>query len=214
MSGFLEPRRMSPTGLAVVVTMHVAALGALALVKGPEFLAPDGRMKMYHVPVPPAPDPEPEPRTEPREAEQPSVLDSLPPVIDLPLPRPLVRDPPLPPLPPLPRISEETVPEPVVEPPVPIRVEARLDPRYAGDLQPPYPPSELRSEREGRVRVSVTIGTDGRVKAVRRLSATSDAFFEATRRHALARWRFRPATEDGRPVESRKVMNLLFRIDG
>jgi protein TonB len=61
--------------------------------------------------------------------------------------------------------------------------------------------------------VRVTIGADGRVKAVQMVSATSDAFWRATQQHALARWRFRPATLDGRPVESTKLMNVYFRIE-
>jgi protein TonB len=63
------------------------------------------------------------------------------------------------------------------------------------------------------VRLRLTIGADGRVKAVRRLAASSDAFWSATERHARARWRFRPATLDGRPIESSKVMTVFFRID-
>ena len=53
---------------------------------------------------------------------------------------------------------------------------------------------------------------NGRVTAVERLSATSDAFWRATQRQALSRWRFRPATLDGRPVEGIKVMTVTFRI--
>ena len=63
------------------------------------------------------------------------------------------------------------------------------------------------------MQIRVTIGADGRVKSAERVSATSDAFWRATERHALARWRFRPATLDGRPIESRKVITVDFRID-
>jgi protein TonB len=95
-----------------------------------------------------------------------------------------------------------------------MRIDAEFDPRFADMIQPPYPPSEERAQREGSVRLRVTIGADGRVKAVERLSATSDAFWRAAERHALARWRFRPATVDGRAVESRKVLSLHFRLEG
>jgi protein TonB len=50
------------------------------------------------------------------------------------------------------------------------------------------------------------------VRAVARVSATSEAFWAAAERQALSRWRFRPATLDGRPVESTKVMTVHFRI--
>lgn len=82
-----------------------------------------------------------------------------------------------------------------------------------GDLQPPYPSSEEQAEREGKVTVRLAIGTDGRVKAIDKVSATSDAFFTATQRHALRSWRFSPATVDGKPVESRKVLTVHFRLD-
>jgi protein TonB len=58
----------------------------------------------------------------------------------------------------------------------------------------------------------VLIGADGRVKAVEKLRATSDAFFRATEQQALRHWRFKPATVDGRPVEARKVMTVHFQL--
>ena len=141
-------------------------------------------------------------------------MDTMPPVIDrLDSSGPVVADDPLPPLrdtlPPGPVVVPKADPVPI---PDPVRVEARFDDRYADALQPPYPPSEQRAQRDGLVRLRVTIGTDGRVKAVERISATSDAFWGMAERHARTRWRFRPATVDGRPVESQKMMTLHFLI--
>jgi protein TonB len=51
------------------------------------------------------------------------------------------------------------------------------------------------------------------VKAVEKIAATSEAFWRATERHALRHWRFRPATLDGRPVESRQKVTVHFRMD-
>lgn len=212
--GFFEQKSTSPTGFATVVALHVAALGALALVKGPVIVDPPTPIDIYDVIVPPDPEPEPEPppRTEPQR-QQPTVVTMVPPVIDRQIPAPIFHDPPVQPqpvpAPPAPRVELARV-----ELPPSVRIAAEMDPRYAGDLQPPYPPSMERAQRGGSVRVRVTIGTDGRVKAVERISATHDAFWEATERHALARWRFRPATLDGRPIESSKTMNVTFRIEG
>lgn len=97
-------------------------------------------------------------------------------------------------------------------PPPPVIIDAAIDSRYAGSFQPEYPGPELRQEREGLVKVRVLIGADGRIKAVEQLSSPTPGFFEATRRHALNRWRFRPATRDGIPVESWKVMTVRFQI--
>ena len=97
-------------------------------------------------------------------------------------------------------------------PPPPMLIGAEIDPRHAGSFQPDYPGLELRLEREGLVKVRVLIGVDGRIKAVEQLSSPTTGFFEATRRHAFARWRFKPATRDGVPVESWKVMTVRFQI--
>lgn len=214
--GFYEQKSLSPTGFALVVAMHAAALGALALVKNPIFVPPAGSLSTYDVrpdPVPP-PEPPPESRVEPRPRQRVTRIDTVPPVIERQTEGPVVWQPPVQP----PPIGDPPEPPRVelarIDLPRSVRVAAQFDPRFAGSLQPPYPTSEERAQREGVVRLRVTIGADGRVKAVERLSATSDAFWEATERHALARWRFRPATLDGRPIESSKTMSVTFRIEG
>jgi protein TonB len=105
--------------------------------------------------------------------------------------------------------------EPVVEPPVappPPMIGAEVDPRYADDFQPPYPSDRLRDEAEGRVTVRVQIGADGRVKAIEPVGKADTSFFDATRRQALSRWRFMPATRGGVAVESWKTMTVRFEI--
>jgi len=97
-------------------------------------------------------------------------------------------------------------------PPLPPLLSAQIDSRYAAAFQPDYPMSEIRLERDGKVAIRVLIGTDGRVKAVEQVSATSPAFFEATKRQALRSWRFKPASRGGQPEESWKVMNVRFEM--
>jgi periplasmic protein TonB len=96
--------------------------------------------------------------------------------------------------------------------PMPPLVGASYDQRYAGVLQPPYPAPELRLSREGDVVLRIRIGIDGRVAQVERVSATSDAFYEAARKQALGKWRFKPATRGGVPQESWKTMKLHFQL--
>jgi periplasmic protein TonB len=115
-------------------------------------------------------------------------------------------------------LPPDPTPEPkiaLVLPPVPppIRVTAQVDTRYQNALQPPYPSSKRREEVGGRVTVRVLIGTDGRVKAVEPVSSDDAAFFGATRDQALKKWRFRPATLDGKPVESWKSMSVVFKME-
>ncbi|MDP5280440.1 TonB family protein [Sphingomonas sp. DG1-23] len=165
-------------------------------------------------PVEPPPIDLPKPRTDPRNAQMPQPV----------APRPIIEsestnrmettpiiNPPVPPLPPVPDTGPTFVPE-TAPPPLPPLMAAAQDPRFAKDFQPAYPASELRAQRDGVVKIRVLIGMDGRVKAAEPVSATSDAFFEATRRQALSKWRFRPATRGGVPQESWKTMSVRFEI--
>lgn len=103
---------------------------------------------------------------------------------------------------------------PPIDPPkpVPALIAAQPDPRYANGFQPQYPSAEMRNGREGTVIVRVRIGVDGRVRDIEKVQATSDAFFESTRRQALSRWRFKPATRGGIPEESWKRMSVRFEM--
>lgn len=213
--GFFEQKRSSPGGLAAVIALHAAALGAVIMIKGPVIIPevfPPTEVEFIAEPVDPPPV---EPVETDRPPQQPTFIDVPPRRVDTPSEPTTVdigrNDPVAPPWTPP---GPDPIPQPRVEPapPPPVRTEADFDPRYSGELQPPYPASEQRAEREGMVRLRLTIGADGRVKAVEKLSATSDAFWQASERHARARWRFRPATVDGRPVESRKVLTVHFRL--
>lgn len=97
-------------------------------------------------------------------------------------------------------------------PTVPKLVLAQLDQRYADLFQPDYPARAQREGIEGVAVVRVLIGTDGRVKAVELVSTDDPAFFEATKRRALTKWRFKAATRGGVPEESWKEMRVRFEI--
>ncbi|WP_337846020.1 TonB family protein [Sphingomonas sp.] len=101
---------------------------------------------------------------------------------------------------------------PIAPPAPPVIVGATVDPRYADALQPPYPQSEIRAQTEGRLTARVLVGVDGRVKAIEILRSPSRGLAEATRRHALTKWRFKPATRDGVPYEDWMTMTLSFRL--
>lgn len=157
-------------------------------------------------PPPPPPEPTADEKATPKTA---SATETVKPRIDTSLPSdnvaekgPSIPDP----------VWTDPGPTVVPDPPKPPLILAELDPRYAGMFQPDYPASEQRREIEGMAKVRVLIGTDGRVKAVEQVSATSPGFFEETKRRALAKWRFKPATRDGVAEESWKVMTVRFQI--
>src|SRR3546814_13169269 len=162
-------------------------------------------------PKPPEPRPDPKPRT-----QQPQTQLTAPPN---PLP-PVVQDPPeAPSLPPYvaPAVTGTGPPvplDPPVAPPRPKLVLADIDPRFAGAFQPDYPAREQRGGIEGAVKIRVLIGTDGRVKAVELVSADRPAFFEATKRRALATWRLTPATAGRVPEERWRVRRGAERGGG
>jgi protein TonB len=207
--GFFESKRVHPAQLTIVVAAHAAAITALALAKA-DFVVPKiVRTNVFFVPDPVDP-PQRERQVPEKKVEQKPlpVLDPLvrieriePPAIDNPFNDPIAPQTFEPPADP---------PKPMIEP---VRIEAQVDSRFVDRLQPPYPLSEQRAGNEGSVKVRVRIGADGRVVSVEKLAAASDAFFEVTQRHALRQWRFRPATVDGRAVESVKVMSVRFQLE-
>jgi periplasmic protein TonB len=105
----------------------------------------------------------------------------------------------------------------VIDPPGlvidPVFRKAERDPRFADRFQPVYPPAMEREQIEGRCPVTVTIAASGRVTAIEDNGCSSDAFFRTTERQALRHWRFRPATRDGVPVESREDVAVAFRLE-
>jgi protein TonB len=224
-AGFLDRKPIRPGAAATVILLHGAALAALLLIKNPEAVRqvfkPTTIIDVERDPPPPPPPQPPQP-------DQPRVQETYltTPPIPSPLP-PTFAVPPSPPVPPpetgtlsgprnegtpyVPPVVEDRPPTPPAPPREVVRTEARI--ASGSELQPPYPASEQRLEREGRVVIRVTIGADGRVKAAQKVSATSDAFYTATERHARARWRFRPATVDGQPVETTKTMTVVFQLD-
>lgn len=160
-------------------------------------------------PKPPEVKPEAKPQSKQRQTSVTSVPQSLPPVASGPV-EVTVQPPNSPPS------GTGTGPAIIADPPLPPTkpplVLAELDPRFAGSFQPDYPASEQRRGMEGVAKVRVLIGTDGRVKAVELVSSDSPGFFEETRRRALSKWRFKPATRGGVAEESWKLMTVRFQI--
>lgn len=215
-------RGLSPVGLGIAIAINggllaLAMMTATTVLRGPV----DHPFEATAIPIDPPPPPIPD---EVKPVER---------VIDDPAPVPLPVVPPapypvtgptiestevIPPAPPTP-LSLPTTPSgagtggPVtVATPLPVLVSASVDPRYRADFQPDYPAFERNIGRDGVVVVRVLVGGDGRVRAIEPVRATSDAFFEATKKRALSKWRFRPATRDGVAVESWREMTVRFTM--
>ncbi|MDE2042954.1 MAG: energy transducer TonB [Alphaproteobacteria bacterium] len=127
------------------------------------------------------------------------------PVINTPAPPP---PPPAPaPPPPAPPPPAPPAPPPAPPPPPPIlRPVARVSLAMDSD---DYPESSIRNNESGTSHVSVTIGPDGRVSdctATGAPSALNDKACAVARR----RWKFSPATQDGKAVSSSYSVNVRW----
>lgn len=109
--------------------------------------------------------------------------------------------------------------EPIIEPPiikdpvipiVPIFVAAKRDPKFADRFQPEYPQIMIAREIEGKVRIKILIGSNGRVRQAIIVQATHAAVGDATVKQALSAWRFIPATRDGTAVEEWQTLTVRF----
>lgn len=203
----------SPFGVGGAIAVH-------ALVVGAYLLMPKEMIDVFRDPPPlltypvddtPPPPEQPQPESDSKPLPQ---TDSHPTV---------VKDPVIPPPPtgftaktddrPTGDPGTGTITPPITPPPPePVLADATIDPRALAAFQPDYPGAMIRQGMEGKVVVRVTIGPDGRVVDIERLSAADEAFWLATQRHALRKWRFRPATRDGVAISSTKVLTVHFRL--
>lgn len=81
---------------------------------------------------------------------------------------------------------------------------ARPAPRYPAELR--------RNGQEGEAVIEFVVGTDGRVRSSRIVSASHPEFGDAAVA-AVARWRFEPGTKNGRTVSFRMTVPVVFSIN-
>ena len=208
-------RRPHPNAMLAIIAAHVAvaALVMSAKMDLPKriFHEPPIKIDLIHEEDPPPPNPirnttKPQP-------QQPITLTHPEPLLPLPTPPgPVVPS------------SGNARPEPMGEVAVnlPVYHPAVHNPVKHGaalltsgeDLKPPYPSSKLLTEEEAVLTLRLSIDERGRVVAVEPVGKTDPVFLAAARRHLLAHWRYRPASEDGRPLASSAVITLRFQLDG
>lgn len=212
------PKKVNPGSLGASVGI-VGGLLTVALLSSPVIKGTLVEKPFRTFWVPPAPPPPPPDQPPPRQAvriKTPPRIDQPKTVMPVPAPTDIYVAPPAP----GPVIDPgaaagagtAVVPFDPPKPAPPVLIGAEADPRYARDFQPVYPAAEQRAGREGTVTLKVLIGVDGRVRQVERVAAASEEFWRVTERQALAKWRFRPATRDGIPVESWRTMTVRFTL--
>ena len=198
-------RKRHPRALILIVAGH-AALIAAAMTAKMDLPLPfvPSTTDVTFVPLPPEPQP-PQPDSRDSRIDRPTMVIPIAqpsqPVLDpVPLPIEVI----LPAIDPGPSGNTLTPAEPV-------RVAARfVTPEW--DIKPPYPQSKLRAEEEAVLRLKLSIDARGRVTAVEAVGAADPVILAAALRHLIAHWRYRPATEDGRPVATSTVITLRFEL--
>ena len=84
--------------------------------------------------------------------------------------------------------------------------------RYRDTPRPDYPESARREGREGRVLLRVLVDDQGQSKKVEiNISSGSDALDRAAT-EAIRRWRFHPARDGDKPVESWLRIPIEFHL--
>lgn len=119
-----------------------------------------------------------------------------------------------------PRVSEGVAPtqavarEAVPAPAAPQRTAPRMDASWSGNAPPPYPAMARRMGEEGEVRLDVQVGPDGSVLDVRLKKSSGSRLLDQTAIETVKKWRFSPATIDGRPVaEWYRDWKWVFKLE-
>ena len=210
----ISERTSSPNTMLVIIGAHVALVAVVMSAKMdlPAAISRTPTIVEFILePVPPEPRVTPRPQQEPRQ----SVLDNPDPQIDLRAPLPI----PIEPMPPLPDPGASVGPSPNPGPaiqPTPLPKSEGTAARLltgAEDLRPPYPEAKRLSGEEALLTLRLTIDERGRVVAVDPVGPADRAFLDAARRHLLARWRYKPATEGGRAIASTLTIKLRFQLE-
>lgn len=214
---FADHRR-HPRALMFIVGGHAVLIAAVMTAKM-DVIPPLGATKtivdLIEAPKPPLPPPPPETIPEPKTKVQPpnSQLDQPTPIRQIPISDgPEVASVNLPPIPSPGPIGSGIEPPPTK----PILDPVRLAPVFNTPdhlLRPPYPSDKQRLEEEGTLKLRLTIDERGRVVGVEPVGPVDRSFFESARKHLLAKWRYKPATVDGRPVASSTVITLRFELE-
>jgi len=84
------------------------------------------------------------------------------------------------------------------------------DPAFAHASQ--YPAIADRQRKEGAAIVEMAIETDGGVDGARILKSSGSRQLDAAALVSVGYWRYFPATENGKPIRSRWLARLLFKM--
>ena len=82
----------------------------------------------------------------------------------------------------------------------------------AQNIPPRYPTEAARRGQEGTVQLSVVVGTDGSALAVDVAVSSGYPLLDRAAREAVAKWRFRPGSEDGLAMPTTLPVTFQFTL--
>lgn len=89
--------------------------------------------------------------------------------------------------------------------------EAQTKPEFISGNEPKYTDAAREAKIEGTVILAVSINEKGKVKAVK-VKSPLDKGLDRNAINAVKRWKFKPATMDGKPVPSDMNVSVDFRL--
>jgi periplasmic protein TonB len=202
-SEHLGPRRFS--GLIIVAAIHAGfiALLILGIVTKIELKKEDLQATVDQQKVPPKTPPPPPPKF-----EKPPPPFVPPPEFNIqneaPPPRAIVASPAPPPPAPPPRAAP---PAPPAAPPAP------AEPIVATHTKPPYPPISQRLGEHGVTLLNVSIDASGRATDATVVTSSGSARLDAAAvEYVKQRYRWKPATRDGKPVATTQALRIVWSL--
>jgi protein TonB len=102
---------------------------------------------------------------------------------------------------------------PAASPKSPVKTLLKMDPAHPLRIGNAYYPTESkRAHEEGRCFVNVTVQTDGSTRDVSIAKSSGYPRLDQACLNALYPGKFIPATEDGKPVERRVVIPIVWSL--
>ncbi|MDX9995255.1 MAG: TonB family protein [Rhodocyclaceae bacterium] len=207
-------QRISPTGLAIVIALHGAALFALLRMNAIRLPA---ELPVLTVDLlkPPAPDlpgpaiapPKPRPveqRPVPRPVQEPAPLA---PPAEAPAAAPAID---IPAVPPAPTFARSVPPAPPA-PPV-AASKPRFDADYLDNPTPAYPPLSRRMREEGRVVLRVQVAANGLPTEVALHAGSGSDRLDRAALETVRRWKFMPARIGDEAVAASVLVPIVFSL--
>jgi len=109
------------------------------------------------------------------------------------------------------QVAADSRPAAPTDQPAPQRV-ASTDPVMTKYVQPRFPTQAQRTRTEGWVVVGYTVDTEGNVSGVQVVDAQPRHLFDREAVNAVERWKYKPATRGGNPVEAKLQRRIEFKL--